>query len=529
VRGWADVEAEVIDGFFRFSPGQARVVGDHRFDGVVGDRSASTIRARIQEIERQLDHLASLTDLSQPQDIDRRALVAQLQASRFELAELRTPFRDPVFYAGFGSELDVSGYLKRPYAPIGDRRDALRRHLGGYAGYLEAARDNLEPSLARPNLDVAIDAVEGQVEYLEGEVFQSSHDDAVTRQAVERAAVETRSFASFLRQRLAGAHEHDALGEPRFRELLRCREMVTMDVPSLERMVRSDVARNTLAAQAAAEQLVPGGSIGEALTLLQAHHPTIGSIIGDVAGMLDGLKAFILEHDLMSIPAGGVCIVRPTPAYASFISAAMDSAGPLETVATESYYYVTVPSADWDSARSEEWLRYLNYAVLEDTSIHEAYPGHFVQALHERRAASPSRQLFWVQSTGEGYAHYCEQMMLEAGYSTDPRLHLAQRLDALLRDCRFLTSLGLHCRGMTMSEAVDLFQSVGFLTELPARREATRGAWDPLYLNYTLGKLLILELREVLARRPAYSLKRFHDAFLGCGNLPVPLITELLG
>lgn len=529
MRGWAELEAEVIDGFFRFSPGHARVVGDHRFDGVVGDASESTIRARIQQIDRQLERLQTPTGLNQSQDIDRRALVAQLQASRFELEVLRTPFRDPMFYAGFGTELDVSGYLKRPYAPRADRLTALRRHLDGYPGYLEAARDNLDPSLPRPNLEIAIDAVVGQVEYLEGEVSASSHDDVAIVDAVQRAAGETRSFAGFLRQRLAGAHEHDALGEERFLELLRCRELVALDVPALERMVRDDVERNTAAALHAAAQLVPEGGIDAALTVLQTHHPTAESIIGDVAGMLEGLRTFVLEHDLLSIPEGGDCLVRPTPAYASFISAAMDSAGPLETVATESYYYVTVPAADWDAARTEEWLAYLNYAVLEDTSIHEAFPGHFVQALHERRAGSNSRRLFWVQSTGEGYAHYCEEMMLEAGYSSDPRLHLAQRLDALLRDCRFLTSVGLHCHGMTMPEAIELFQSVGFLTELPARREAARGAWDPLYLNYTLGKLLILELRQKQAQRPGYSLRRFHDAFLGCGNLPVPLIAELLG
>jgi uncharacterized protein (DUF885 family) len=244
--------------------------------------------------------------------------------------------------------------------------------------------------------------------------------------------------------------------------------------------------------------------------------------------MLDRLRSFILEREVVTLPSNGRCLVRPTPSYAAYISAAMDSAGPLETVATDSYYYVTVPGADWSESKSEEWLRYLNYATLQGTSIHEAYPGHYVQGLYERHAASPTRQLFWTYSTGEGFAHYVEEMMLEAGYSTDPTQQLAQRLEALLRDCRFMVALGLHCRGMTMPEAIRLFESNGFMTELPATREATRGAWDPMYLNYTLGKLLILQLRQDLQRRPSYSLKRFHDAFLGCGTLPIPLIRELI-
>ena len=244
--------------------------------------------------------------------------------------------------------------------------------------------------------------------------------------------------------------------------------------------------------------------------------------------MLRRIRAFIMEHDVVSLPSNGRCLVQPTPTYAAYISAAMDSAGALETVATDSYYWVTVPGADWDEAKSEEWLRYMNYATLEGTSIHEAYPGHYVQGLYERHAASPTRQLFWTYTTGEGFAHYVEEMMLEAGYSNDPKQLLAQRLEALLRDCRFLVALGLHCQGMTMPEAIALFQSVGLMTELPATREATRGAWDPMYLNYTLGKLLILELRREVQRRPGSTLKKFHDAFLGCGSMPIPLIRELI-
>jgi hypothetical protein len=332
-----------------------------------------------------------------------------------------------------------------------------------------------------------------------------------------------------LKARLAKADDAFAIGEERFLRLLALRELVQLDVAALERMVRADIDRNRAAAEAAAEQIAPGEGVLAAVARLEDHHPTATSIIGDVTAILDRLRSFIVEHDVVSLPSNGRCLVQPTPSYAAYISAAMDSAGPLETVATDSYYWVTVPGADWDAAKSEEWLRYMNYATLEGTSIHEAYPGHYVQGLYERHAASPTRQLFWTYTTGEGFAHYVEEMMLEVGYSTDPKQLLAQRLEALLRDCRFLVALGLHCQGMTMPDAIRLFQSVGFMTELPATREATRGAWDPMYLNYTLGKLLILELRGDMQRRPGYTLKTFHDAFLGCGSMPIPLIRELIG
>jgi hypothetical protein len=528
VGDWAASEREAIDGFFRFSPTHARYVGDHRFDGVVGDPSGTSIRARVAEIDRQLSTIGEVHGLDRDQAIDRRALVAQLEAARFELSELRLPFREPMFYAG-SSELDVSFYLKRPYAPIRDRLAALRRHLLGYDGFLEAARDNLEVALPKPNLEIAIGAVEGQIEYLDGEVRAAVRDDAETLKALDIAARQTRDFADFLKGRRAAAGDTYALGEDRFLRLLHLREFVQLDIAALERMVRADIERNRAAAEAAAEQIAPGEGVHAAVARLEDHHPTATSIIDDVAKMLDRLRAFILERDVVSLPSNGRCLVQPTPSYAAYISAAMDSAGPLETVATDSYYWVTVPGADWDAAKSEEWLRYMNYATLEGTSIHEAYPGHYVQSLYDRHAPSLTRQVFWTYSTGEGFAHYVEEMMLEVGYSTDPEHALAQRLEALLRDCRFLVALGLHCQGMTMPDAIRLFESVGFMTELPATREATRGAWDPMYLNYTLGKLLILELRHDMQRQAGYSLKRFHDAFLGCGPLPIPLIRELIG
>ena len=524
---WAATEQQVIEGFFRFSPTHARYVGNHRFDGVVGDLSKNAIRARVAEIDQQLSTIGDVPGLNPDQSIDRRALVAQLQAARFELTELRLPFREPMFYAG-PSELDISFYLKRPYAPLGDRLSALRRHLGGYTGFLEAARDNLETALPRPNLAIAIEAIDGQVEYLKGEVRAAAGDDTETLKALEIAAGQTTGFGALLKARLATADDAYALGEDRFLRLLGLRELVQLDVASLERMVRADIDRNRAVAEAAAEQIAPGEGVRAAVARLEDHHPSAGSIIDDVTAMLSRLRAFIVERDVVSLPGNGRCLVQPTPSYAAYISAALDSAGPLETVATDSHYWVTVPGADWDEVKSEEWLRYMNYATLEGTSIHEAYPGHYVQGLFERQAASPTRQLFWTYTTGEGFAHYVEEMMLEIGYSTDPTQQLAQRLEALLRDCRFLVAIGLHCQDMTMPDAVRVFESVGFMTELPATREAMRGAWDPMYLNYTLGKLLILDLRRDMQRRPGYTLKAFHDAFLGCGSMPIPLIRELI-
>jgi len=527
VPAWTEIERKVFDGFFRFSPSFGRRVGDHAYDGRVGDLSGSAIKTRIADIDRQVRELEGETGLTTDQDIDRRAMLAQLRAQRFELADLREPFQNPLFYAGWGTELDISSYVKRAYAPLRERLAALRRHLEGYPGVLEAARTNLEAALPRPHLEIAIEAIEGFRGYLGGEARAVARDDPQTVAALDQAIPQLDAFATFLRGRLPKAHQDYALGEARLTSYLRTRDLVTLDVRTLEAMALEDLERNTARAREVARRIA-GDGIPEALEAIQLRHPTVETLIPETAAMLEGIRTFIVDRDLMSIPSDVRCTVAPTPSFMSWASAALDSAGALETVATESYYYVTVPTPQWGPAKTEEWLRYLNYAALENVSIHEAYPGHYVQFLHERTASSLTRRLFWVQSTGEGWAHYCEQMMLEAGYKGDPQLELAQLTDALLRDCRFLVAIGLHARGMTMDEAVRTMMDKGFQSELPARREAGRGAFDPLYLNYTLGKLLIYEVRRKAEAQSGFTLKSFHDRFLHCGNLPIPLIAELV-
>lgn len=524
---WKEREREVVDGLFAFAPGWGRAAGDHRFDGVVGDVSGTAVAGRLEAIDRQLRLLDQPDRLSREDDADRRALRAQLATSRFELVELETHRRDPMFYAG-GLELDLSPYIKREYAPLTERLDALRRHLAGLPGYLEAARSNLDDALPRPSLEIALQALDGLLDFLNREVRAAAHEDGATLAAIDPAARAVRDFGGWLRARLPEAHERYALGTERFLRYLRTREMIERDLPALERMVKTDLARNTARAAEVAEMIAPGEGIAGAVHALEALHPSVDTIISDTTVMLEGIRSFLIERRLVTIPSEVRCRVAPTPSFLTYVSAALDSAGALETVATESYYYVTVPTPEWGEARTEEWLRYLNYALLENVSIHEAYPGHYLQALHERRAGSLTRKVLWIQSTGEGWAHYVEQMMVEAHYRDDPKYELAQLMDALLRDCRFLAAVGLHCHGMPMPEAVRLFIDAGYNSELPATREATRGAYDPLYLNYTLGKLLIYELRQAIAARRGFSLQRFHDDFLACGNLPIPLIAELL-
>jgi uncharacterized protein (DUF885 family) len=209
--------------------------------------------------------------------------------------------------------------------------------------------------------------------------------------------------------------------------------------------------------------------------------------------------------------------------------AAMDGPGPFEEVATESFYYVTPVEKDWTAEQAEEWLSNFGYATLKIISIHEVYPGHYVHFLRHHNAPSPISKVFGAYSFWEGWAHYCEEMFLEVGYGEgDPKLQLAEAQEALVRICRLLCSLRMHTQGQTLDEAGEFFQANAYMEQLPAQKEALRGTFDPGYLNYTLGKLLIYKLRAdwQTEQGKSYSLQAFHDELLSHGGPPVPLVRQ---
>ena len=284
----------------------------------------------------------------------------------------------------------------------------------------------------------------------------------------------------------------------------------------------------------AAGMVAPGKSIREAVASVSSHHPTAQSLIPETRDMLEDIRQALIDHDIIGLPSEERCRVTETPSYMRYAFAAMDSPGGLEEVATEAFYYVTPVEPDWTPRQREEWLSNFNYQTLRIISIHEVYPGHYVHNLHNRHGhAQRGRELPLINRVAtsyaftEGWAHYTEEMMLETEYGRDnPALWLTQLLEALVRNCRYLCSLGMHTQSMTLDEATKFFQADAYMEEHPAYQEAIRGTFDPGYLNYTLGKLMLLKLRQDWRRQEgsAYTLRRFHDTALSWGAPPVPLL-----
>ncbi|TLZ44864.1 MAG: DUF885 domain-containing protein [Methanobacteriota archaeon] len=321
-----------------------------------------------------------------------------------------------------------------------------------------------------------------------------------------------------------------ALGRRKYERMIFAEHLARIPIERLQEVGQADLAANQAAFHETAKRIDPAKEPKEVLEDIERDHPTAEGLIEDTRAMLEEIRGYLIDHDIVSVPSEERAQVIETPRFYRFATAAMNSPGSFERVAKEAFYYVTPVEDSWTPEKREEWLRHLNYTSLRNISVHECYPGHYVHFLHRKRVRSPVLRSYYSYAFTEGWAHYCEAMMVEQGFG-DLRLNLAMLQDALLRDCRYLSSIGMHTAGWSWEDATRFFMENAHLDRLPAEREAKRGTWDPGYLNYTLGKLMIKKLRsDWMARNRGASLKQFHDAFLGLGAPPLGLAREhLLG
>ena len=286
----------------------------------------------------------------------------------------------------------------------------------------------------------------------------------------------------------------------------------------------------------AARRIDPNKKPEEVLQELERDHPTADNLLSSAQKQLDGLRQFLIDHKIVTVPGGAQAKVVETPSFMRATTfASMDTPGPYETKATEAYYNITLPDPSWSKEKQEEYLEGYNYPLLSNVSVHEVWPGHYTQFLWVKNnpELSKVRKLTGAGTNSEGWAHYSEEMALDEGlYNNDPRYRLAQLVDALLRDCRYIVGIKMHTQGMTMDQAKEFFVKEGHQVAVVGEMETKRGTGDPTYLMYTLGKLEILKLREDYKRKmgSAFSLQDFHDRFIKAGNPPVKIVRrELIG
>ena len=529
---FAGLEQEVVDHLFAFQPSWAVTLGLHAYDGQLPDLSVDATERWARGADAFLARLAATekAGLDAERRIDAQLLRLLLEGPLFDLREGHDLERNPMSYVGMFS---MTSYMAREYAPPAERVASMVRLIAGAAPLLEVGRRRLHGPLPRPFVELAILVGDGlPVHFGEAEEFAARHGSVDKLRDARRGAEEAvRRFVDWLKEtELPRSDDRFALGPEKFQRLLWVREGLTTPVEEVRRAGEADLARNHARLAVLAKEA--GVAPIDLFRRLGDDHPAAEEILATARREVETTRAFVVAQDLVSIPGAPVCRVEETPPYSRALStASMNPPGPFETKAAEGIYFVTLVDPAWSPKQQTEWLRSLSRPMLRNITVHEVYPGHYLQFLHFRqRNGSLARKVYLSPSFVEGWAHYTEQLAIEAGLPGNGHdAELAQIHDALLRDCRLLASIGLHTQGWSVDQATRLFQEKAMFEEHPARREAMRGTFNPEYFCYTLGKLAILAARERwLAARFGGKLRAFHDALLGSGCPPLGLLDRVL-
>jgi len=533
--GWDHGVRSFLDGYFELHPTFASGAGRHEYDGRLPDWSPEGFEREIAWLRAERARAAEFdpATLDERRAFERELLSVIVDSDLFWLEDAEWHRRNPLFYAG---AIDPNLYLARDYAPLARRMRAFVDYARAVPRAAGQMRAQLLTPMPRTHAELGEMTFAGLAGYLESDVpavFATVADPDLQAEFQEANAAAARA----LRELGAWFHEQipppgtDAgefrLGAERFARMLRETERVDMPLAELEAAGRRELERNLAALREALAAYAPGLPVADGLARMHARKPAEGPVEA-ARRQLAGLRRFVEERGLVSIPGEEEARIAEAPPYQRWNSAYIDIPGPYDRH-LPSVYYIAPPDPSWSPAEQEQYIP--NEADLLFVTIHEVWPGHFLQFLHSNRAESELGRLFVTYGFAEGWAHYSEEMMWEAGFGGgDPFLRLGQLQNALLRNVRYLVALGLHAGTMTLEEAERMFREQGLQDPASARQQAARGAFDPGYLNYTLGKLLVRKLRDdwTAPRGGREAWREFHDRFLSYGGPPVPLVRKAM-
>ncbi|KJS34700.1 MAG: hypothetical protein VR74_19155 [Hyphomonas sp. BRH_c22] len=529
---WGAFLSAFLDGYFPLNPDFAVYQGRHEFDGQLPDWSPEGLKAARDQRTQAISTALALdpAGLTPGQAFERDYLVAVLQGELFWIEKADWPHRNPDYYVG---ALDPNVYIARPYADAETRMKAFiayAKNVPAAAAQIEA---NLKLPLPETYLKYGQAGFSGFAEYYAGDAKAAFAD--VTDQALQAEFDTAAAAAAAAMQHLSdhigsvpATMDGYALGAETFSGMVRLTEGVDVPLAELKAIGEADLARNQEALKGACGKYAPELSLGDCMKKMGANKPEIGPV-EEAREQLPALRAFLVENDIVSIPGTEQALVEESPPYNRQNSAYIDIPGPYET-GLPSVYYISPPDPSWDAETRAAYIP--GKMDLLGTSVHEVWPGHFLNFLHSNRSDSVLGKLFVGYAFAEGWAHYTEEMMYEAGlHDGDPETHIGQLSNALLRNCRYLSAISLHAEGMTVQESYDLFRNECYQDAGNATQQAARGTYDPAYLNYTMGKLMIRKLRNDWTAKhypdnPRAGWKAFHDEFLSYGGPPIPLVRK---
>jgi len=529
-----DVAVSVTGHLHRYDPAEAVSLGLHAFDGVLPDRSPAALDQLIAQLDKDRQALLGAEVTTTRHKAERDVLLHEVREALFRLVDLDAFRTNPMAYSG---AINLDSYIIRDYAPLFRRAAAVIKLCNGLPAYLSQARANLRLPMPRPWIDTALLQTKGYLEFADKDVRgqlatvtiplvnQAEIDPALD--TCKRALAE---HAAWLEQQQPQGTTAFALGEPRFLKMLAETQGVEIDLARLKAIADEDLRRNTVAIEEAARAIDPKRPVREVILELAEDKPAASEVLDVATQQVAAMQRFIVDKRIASIPSTDVALVRESLPFQRWNAAFLDGPGPFEDQPLPSYYYISPPDPKWPAAEQRAYIP--PRADLLFTTIHEVWPGHFLQKLHLDKHPSRVMRSFCTYSNSEGWAHYAEEMMFDAGAGDGtPQARVGMLKEALLRNVRFVVAIGEHTGGMTVAQATKLFEDKAFVDPGNARQQAVRGTFDPMFLAYTVGKIMIRNLRvEWMKQHRGASLGEFHDAFLSHGCAPVPMIRrEMLG
>ena len=517
--------------FFPYNPTAATSAGIHKYDARLEDYSKSGVAARVallKKFEAEFDQ--------QPAGADRDLVLNSIRAALLDLEVIRSWEKNPDLYSS-GISNSAFTIMSRTFASPEARLKSLISRERAMPKVLMDARENLK-NPPKIYTEIAIEQLPGIADFFGHDVplaFEKATDPKLLTEfhkTNDQVIAALKDYEKFLREDMLPRSNGDfRLGAENFSKKLALEEMVDIPLDRLLQIGYDDLHANQRRMQEVAAQIDPSKTPHQVLEDLEKDHPPADKLLEAFRDQVVKLRDFIVEKKIITIPSPVLPILEETPAFErALTSASMDTPGPFETIAKQAYFNVTLPEKDWKPERVEDYMRSFNRGTILSTATHEAYPGHYVQFLWMQHVTSRVRKMIGANSNAEGWAHYCEQMILDEGFSTDPRMRLGQLQDALLRDARFVVGIEMHTGKMTMQQGVEFFEKEGYQVHETADKETKRGTSDPTYLYYTLGKLQILKLRaDYKAMKGAqFSLEQFHDAFMQQGFPPIKIVRRAL-
>ncbi len=527
-----DLATRVTTHLYGLDPAEAVGNGLHEYDGMLPDRSPAMLANVTAQLQKDRDNLSAATGLTPLQTIERDVLLQEVRGALFRLVDADAYRTNPLAYSG---AINLDAYILRDYAPAVERAGAIIKLCRGLGAYLATARQNLRLPMPRPWIDTALLQTRGYIEFADKDVRgelarigiplanQAEIDPALD--ACKAALVE---HAAWLEQQQPHGTTAYALGEARFMKMLADTQSIDTTLAALTTIAEEDLARNSAAMIEAARAIDPKRPTAAVVAELSEIKPPASEILALATQQATTMRAFVIANKIATIPSENVAEVRETPAFQRWNAASLSSPGPFEKKALPSFYYISPPDPKWPPAEQRAYIMPPDDLLM--VTIHELWPGHFLHGLHIRKNPSKILQSFCTYTTSEGWAHYTEEMMLDAGaVGRTPQARIGMLKEALLRNVRFVVALGEHAHGMTVEQATKLFQDKAFVDPGNARQQAVRGTFDPMFLSYTLGKVMIQKLRDTwLAQNPGAKLGDFHDALLSYGCAPLPVISPAM-